>query len=372
MNVVGLTTSTADRKRRAGQRLIIGLAGTSLNEEERSFIRDAQPGGFILFARNVEEPRQVLELNRELASLLPSDLPPIRCVDQEGGRVQRVKSPATVWPPMRWVGNVGDLAYTREVGRALAREVRALGFDLDFAPDADVDSNPKNPIIGDRAFSADPGRTAAHVAAFVQGMQGAGCIACAKHFPGHGDTATDSHLELPCVEKDPPDLEQVELPPFQAAIDAGVATVMTAHVVYPAWDAEYPATMSPRILNGLLRQKQRFEGVIISDDLEMKAVRGRWPLHEQLSRASSATVDVFLACKDLTLVVDAWESLIRLQEEDKRQEDAAIDGVKRWHRLRERFLVPERAGAEPRPSLSILGSAEHMDLALRARVEGMA
>lgn len=368
MNIVGITTSTADRKRRAGQRLVIGLAGTSLNEQEREFIRAARPGGFILFRRNIEDVAQVREFNRELASLLPNDLPPIRCVDQEGGRVQRVKAPATVWPPMRWVGNVGDPEYTRAVGAALGKECRALGFDLDFAPVADVDSNPKNPIIGDRAFSSSPAHTAAHVAAFIKGMQGVGCIASAKHFPGHGDTATDSHLELPIVEKDPPDLDQVELPPFQASIDAGVATVMTAHVLYPALDEKYPATMSPTILDGLLRKKQKFGGVIISDDLEMKALRGRWPLEEQLSRASSATVDVFLACEQLSLVVEAWETLIRLQEQDKRQEDAAIDGVRRWHALRERFL----AGASPVPDLGILGCAEHQALALRARVEGMA
>jgi beta-N-acetylhexosaminidase len=368
MNIVGITTSTADRKRRAGQRLIIGLAGTSLNDQERSFIREARPGGFILFARNVEDAAQVRELNRELRSLLPADLPPIRCVDQEGGRVQRVKAPATVWPPMRWVGNVKDVAFTAAVARALALEVRALGFDLDFAPDADVDSNPKNPIIGDRAFSSDARETAAHVAAFVTAMQEAGCIACAKHYPGHGDTATDSHLELPIVEKDPPDIEQVELPPFASAIAAGVATVMTAHVLYPAYDEQYPATMSPTILDGMLRQKQKFGGVIISDDLEMKAVRGRWPLDEQLARASTATVDVFLACKEMSLVVEAWESLIRLQEQDKRQEDAAIDSVRRWHAMRDRFL----AGARPMPDLSVLGCAAHQELALRARAEGMA
>lgn len=367
MNIVGLTTSTADRKRRAGQRIIMGLAGPSLNEAERAFIREARPGGFILFARNVEEPAQVRELNRELRSLLPSDLPPIRCVDQEGGRVQRVKAPATVWPPMRWVGNVGDPAFTAAVGRALALEVRALGFDLDFAPDADVDSNPANPIIGDRAFSNRADQTSAHVAAFITAMQDAGCIACAKHYPGHGDTATDSHLELPIVERDRPDIEHVELPPFAASIDAGVATIMTAHVLYPAYDETYPATMSPVILDHMLRRKQRFGGVIISDDLEMKAVRGRWPLEEQLARASTATVDVFLACKELSLVVDAYETMIRLQEQDKAQEDAAIDAVRRWHGLRERFLTR----ADPPPELSVLGCRAHEELALRARAQGM-
>ncbi len=366
MNVVGLTTTTADRKRRAGQRLVIGLAGPSLNADERAFIRDARPGGFILFARNVEEPRQVLELNRELKSLLPGELPPIRCVDQEGGLVQRVKAPATVWPPMRFVGNVGKLEFTRAVGRALAREVRAVGFDLDFAPVADVDSNPRNPIIGRRAFAATPEGVSRHVAAFIEGMQDEGCIACAKHFPGHGDTATDSHLELPVVEKDPDEIEHVELPPFQAAVAVGVGTVMTAHVLYPALDEEAPATMSRRILDGILRRRMGYDGVIVSDDLEMKAVRGRYPLEHQLAKASEATVDVFLVCKELQLAHDAWEGLIRLSETDKLEDDRAVAANRRWHALRERFL----RNLSPTPGLDELGCARHAELALRAAAEG--
>ncbi|MFZ5478288.1 MAG: beta-N-acetylhexosaminidase [Myxococcota bacterium] len=365
MNVIGLTTSTADRKRRAGQRLVIGLAGSSITAEERAWIRECQPGGFVLFARNVEEPAQVLELNRELASLLDPALPPLRTVDQEGGRVQRVKAPATVWPPMRWVGNVGDPRFTYEVGRALGREVRALGFDLDFAPDADVDSNPKNPVIGDRAFAARPVDAARHAAAFVRGMQEEGCIACAKHFPGHGDTAVDSHLDLPKVEKEPPELEECELVPFRACVEAGVGSVMTAHVVYPAWDEDVPATMSPKVI-GILRKG--YGGVVFSDDMEMKAVRGRYPLEKQLREATEATVDVFLACKEIGLQVEAFETMVRLQEESKRQEDAAIDAVKRWHALRERFLKDP----PPRPELDVLGCAAHQDLAMRARALGMA
>ncbi len=367
MNTVGLTTSTADRKRRAGQRLIIGISGTSVSDSERAFIREARPGGFILFARNVEDPAQVRELNRELASLLPTDVPPIRCVDQEGGRVQRVRAPATVWPPMRWVGNVGEPAFTEAVGRALAREVYALGFDLDFAPDADVDSNPKNPIIGDRAFAGDARGVGTHAAAFIRGMQDEGIIACAKHFPGHGDTATDSHLELPVVEKDPPDLEQLELPPFAASIAAGVGTVMTAHVMYPGWDEDLPATMSSRILRGILRERLGFSQVLISDDLEMKAVRGRYPLRLQLEASSEASVDSYLVCSELGLQVDTFETLVRMQEDDKRQEDLAIAAVGRWHALRERFLLTR----PPQPDLDVLGCGPHIDLALRARALGM-
>ena len=368
MNTIGLTTSTADRKRRAGQRLVIGIGGTSLSAEEREWIKECQPGGFVLFARNVEEPRQVAELNRELESLLPRDLPPIRCVDQEGGRVARIKKPATEWPPMRWVGNVDDVRMTAAVARAIARELRAMNFDLDFAPVADVDSNPKNPIIGDRSFGPKPDRVAKHAATFVTAMQDEGCIACAKHFPGHGDTTVDSHLALPVVEKDPPDIEQVELPPFQACIRARVGTIMTAHVVYPAWDEDRPATMSHKVIDAILRKKLGYTGVIFSDDMEMKAVRGRFPLDLQLEEATAAGVDVFLFCKELGLQVEAYERLVRLQEEDKRQEDLAIDAVKRWHGLRERFLKDP----PPRPGLDVLGATAHADLALKARAMGQA
>jgi beta-N-acetylhexosaminidase len=368
VNTVGLTTSTADRKRRAAQRLMIGLAGPGITAEERSFLREVPVGGFILFARNVQEPRQVLELNRELASLIPREVPPFRAVDQEGGRVRRLLEPATTWPPMRHVGNVDDPRLSFEVGAALGREVRACGFDVDFAPVADVDSNPKNPVIGDRAFSSRPDRVAAHVTAFIAGMQGEGCVACAKHFPGHGDTAADSHLELPVVEREPPDLDETELPPFAASIRAGVGSVMTAHVMYPAWDTRFPATMSEPILRGILRDRLGFGGLVFSDDLEMKAVRDHYALELQLERASAATCDMFLCCKELALAAASWEVLVHLQESSKAQEDAAIDAVKRIHGTRERFFL----GRAPAPPLDVLGSPAHKELALRAEALGRA
>ena len=366
MNVVGLTTTTADRKHRAGQRMVVGLSGPDVTAVERTFIREIRPGGFVLFARNIESPEQVRELNRELVSLLPNDLPPVRCVDQEGGLVQRVKAPATVWPPMRFVGNVGDVRFTKQVGQALAREIRACGFDLDFAPVCDVDSNPKNPVIGQRAFAPRAKDVSRHVSACIIGMQEEGLIACAKHFPGHGDTFVDSHKDLPIVEKDPPDLEQVELPPFVAAIAAGVGSVMIAHVLYPGWDEDYPATMSKRILHTQLRERLRFGGVVFSDDMEMKAVRGRYPLEMQLRLATEASVDSFLFCKELPLAVEGYETLIRLQEDHKGQESSAIDSVRRWNTMRERFFID----APPQPGLDVLGAPGHQLLAARARMEG--
>ena len=363
---VGLTTTTADRRRRAGQRLMIGLGGPSISGEERALIREIQPCGFILFARNVEEPAQLRELNRELRSLVDPRFPALCAVDQEGGRVQRIREPATVWPPMRWLGNASRPTLTTDVAAAMARELRAMEFDLDFAPVADVNSNPQNPVIGDRAFGSTAETVCAQVSAFIPAMHAEGIIACAKHFPGHGDTRVDSDLDLPTVEEDPDKLMEREVAPFVAAIAAGVGMVMTAHVIYPAWDEQNPATMSERILRGLLRQRLGFGGVIVSDDLEMKAVRGRFPLEMQLQRASNATVDLFLACKTPELQHEAYELLIRLQEEDRRQDDLAVDAVRRIHTLRERFLRDR----PPALGLEVLGLAAHRDRAMQMRVEG--
>jgi beta-N-acetylhexosaminidase len=190
VTAVGEMTSLADRKRRAGQRLVIGFAGPAVDDDLRRVARTIRPAGFILFGRNLVEPAQALELNRELASLCDPSVPALLSVDQEGGRVQRVRAPATVWPPMRDVGRAEDLALTAQVSRAMALELRAMGFNLNFAPVCDVDSNPDNPVIGDRSFGRSPQDVAQQVVAFLTAHQDAGVIACAKHFPGHGDTAS--------------------------------------------------------------------------------------------------------------------------------------------------------------------------------------
>ena len=363
---VGDQTSLADRKRRAAQRLILGFEGTSVPAELKRFVERAPPAGFILFARNIEEAAQVQELNRELADLLPSSMPPLLSVDQEGGRVLRIRD--TAWPPMRWLGNADDPELTRQVARSIAGELAAMGFNLDWAPVADVDSNPKNPVIGDRSFSSDPDTVARHVISFLSGLHDAGLMGSVKHFPGHGDTSVDSHLDLPTVEKELPDLEQCELLPFQRAVQAGVEIVMTAHVVFPVWDEEHPATMSQRILRGWLRERLGYTGVVVSDDMEMGAVRGRYPLEMQLDCACRATVDLFLCCKELDLQVEAWETLIRLQEQDKAHDDLCIDSNKRLGALRERFLL----NPPDRPPLDVVGGIANRDLALKVAARGKA
>ena len=363
---VGEQTTLADRKRWAAQRLILGFEGTAPSTEFRKFVAEAPPAGFILFARNIEEPAQVRELNRELGAMVPDHSPALLTVDQEGGRVLRVRE--TAWPAMRSLGNIDDLSATRRTAQTMAEELRAMGFNLDWAPCADVDSNPANPVIGDRSFSRDPEAVSRHVNAFLTGLHDAGVMGAVKHFPGHGDTNTDSHLELPVVDKDGGDLERCELVPFEAAVRHEVEIVMTAHVMFPALDESVPATMSSPILRGWLRERLGHRGVVVSDDMEMKAVRGRYPLEQQLDMACRATVDLFLMCRSLDLQVEAWETLIRLAEADPTHDRLAEDSMRRLAALRERFLLD----AGPQPDLAVVGSRPNKDWASLLDVRGRA
>jgi beta-N-acetylhexosaminidase len=353
---IGEATSLAERKRLAGQRLVIGLAGPVVDEELREIVALVRPAGFVLFARNVVDPAQVRDLNRELAALLPRDAPAVLAIDQEGGRVQRVR--ATRWPAMRVVGRGGAEAIG-DVGRRMARELRAMGFNLNFAPVADVDSNPDNPIIGDRSFGRRPARVAQAVAAFTTAHQAAGVSACAKHFPGHGDTSVDSHLALPTVDRTERSLRETELPPFRAAIEAGVGSVMSAHVVFPAWDADRPATLSSKVIPRLLRGELGYDGLLFSDDMEMGAVRDRWPVDEQVAGATDAGVDLLLACEAPALQIALFEALVRHQEArpGDRRAGRSLARLTQW---RQRFAAPDLA---PVP-LHEVGGVENQELAL--------
>ena len=302
----GVTPPTTAR---GGELLLFGFEGKTAPPALLARIADGGAMGVILFARNLGGPDEIAALTRALHDTAPAQGPPIVVsVDQEGGRVQRVKAPLTVWPAMARVAAVGDLSYTEAVGRAMGIEIAALGFNVDYAPVLDVHTNPSNPIIGDRAFGTDARAAAAQALAFWRGLESAGMRGCGKHFPGHGDTASDSHLELPRVDGDERRLRQVELVPFAAAAEARVPMLMTAHVVYPAVDAE-PATMSRRWLGDVARGELGFAGVIVSDDLDMKAVHERWPTGEVVRRSLAAGCDCFLACRDPQVQRDAEAAL---------------------------------------------------------------
>ena len=270
--------------------ILFGFEGKTAPPELLARIAAGRVDGVILFARDVGTPHEIARgLERWTTRRRRTRRRSSISDRQEGGRVQRVKAPLTVWPAMARVAAVGDLAFTEAVGRAMGLEIAALGFNVDYAPVLDVHTNAANPIIGDRAFGSDARAAAAQALAFWRGLESAGVRGCGKHFPGHGDTATDSHLELPRVDADEARLRAVELAPFAAAAEARVPMLMTAHVVYPAIDGE-PATMSKRWLGDIARGELGFRGVIVSDDLDMKAVHERWPSREVVRRSLAAGV----------------------------------------------------------------------------------
>src|SRR5215210_1431220 len=268
-----------DLRKHAGQVSIAGFAGHSIPADVKVLAREFDLGGIILFARNVESPEQVAELAREAQSLA-QELPLWVSVDQEGGRVARLKAPFTVWPPMMTLGRSGDEQLAERFARALAAELRAVGISLDYTPVLDIHTNAANPVIGDRALATTAEEVARLGQIIIRTLQANGIAACGKHFPGHGDTSVDSHFELPLIEHPPDRIERVELVPFRAAIEARVASIMTAHILIPALDGDHPATLSSRVVTGMLKHDLGYDGLVLSDDLEMKAISGRYGIAE--------------------------------------------------------------------------------------------
>jgi beta-N-acetylhexosaminidase len=341
--------------------VIAGFGGVTLPPEIRMIAREFDLGGVILFARNVEAPEQVADLAREVQGLR-QDLPLWVSVDQEGGRVARLKAPFTEWPPMITLGRSGDDQLAERFARALAAELAAVGITLDFAPVLDVHTNPRNPVIGDRAL-AERAETVARLGCIIiETLQANGVAACGKHFPGHGDTSTDSHHDLPVVEHPPDRLRAVELLPFAAAIEAGVASVMTGHVLVPSLDEEHPATLSGAIVRTLLRSEMGFDGVVFTDDMDMGAIARRYTAVEAAVAAVGAGCDGLLLCgPDPDRQVAALEALVHAVEQEQLPARDVEDAIARHRRMKERFLFAGGAGTRggPRDRRFAIGREEH-------------
>ena len=328
--------------------------------ELRALAREFDFGGVTLFARNVESPEQVLDLAAAIESLGVA-APAWVSVDQEGGRVARLKAPFTVWPPMATLGRAPSSELATRFGTALARELRAVGVTLDFAPVLDINTNRANPVIGDRALSTDVATVAALGAAIVTALQEGGVAACGKHFPGHGDTSVDSHLDLPVVEHGPDRMRAVEFEPFRAAISAGVAFVMTAHVVVPSIDDSKPATLSAPVLR-LLRDELGFEGVVVSDDLDMQAIAKTWTPPDAAVAAVAAGCDAMLVCSGSVDVQAATlEALVKAVESGALPLARVEDALARMAHARDRFVGGPRRPARERLRAwrGVVGCEEH-------------
>ena len=357
-------------RREVGQLLIGSLPGTTITPEMRSLAREFQLGGVTLFKRNIEAPEQVAELCHDLQAL-SSELPLWVAVDQEGGRVARLRAPFTEWPPMATLGRSGDDTLAYRFAAALAAELRAVGITLDYAPVLDIHTNPKNPIIGDRALGEDADTVARLGAAVIRGLQENGIAACGKHFPGHGDTSVDSHLALPLVEHPPDRIRRVECVPFRQAIRNHVAFMMTAHILVPSLDEQKPATLSSTIVQGMLRNELGFQGVILSDDLEMKAIADTYTVPDAAVQAIAAGCDAVLVCRHLSsersedaeVQAAVLEALVHAVEDGRIPFNRAEDALARTRKAKERFLAAPVAPGRGAALREVLGNDAHLRIA---------
>lgn len=317
---------------------MIDLSGPELTADERAYLREGRVAGVCLFGRNAVDPAQVGELVQEVRRL--AGRPLLVATDQEGGGVVRIHD--VPYPPAAMaLGAAGDPELTRAVAAATARGLRGLGVNVDFAPVADVNVRPENPVIADRSFGSEPEAVGAQVAAFVRGLQAEGVAATLKHFPGHGATDVDSHLALPRLQLDADTLWARELVPFRAGLAAGAAAVMSAHIVLPALDADAPATLSRTVLGGLLRVRLGFDGVVFTDALDMRAVQDRFGLEEASVRAVEAGADVPVGVGDVRRHARAADALVRAVAEGRLDPAAVATSRARISRLARDF--PGRA-----------------------------
>ncbi|MFB4288256.1 beta-N-acetylhexosaminidase [Nonomuraea sp. ATR24] len=325
-------------------------------------IRKYHLGGVILFPANVRTTAQVVELTNGMQRA--SGLPLLVGTDQENGLVSRMSALMTRFPGASQIGATGDTGLSRAVARATGEELRALGVNLDFAPVADVNIDPRNPVIGPRAFGDDPAKVAKMVAAAVKGFGDAKVASTAKHFPGHGDTRIDSHTGLPVIKHTRAQWERLDAPPFRAAIAAGVDAVMSAHIVFPKLDPSGdPATLSKPILTGLLRKELGFKGVISTDALNMEGVRKKYGDGEVAVRAVLAGADLLLMPYDLP---KAYGAVLAAVKDGRISQQRLDQSVTRLLKLKQaRGLLQEAPVASAKRAAQVLRSPEHRKLAAR-------
>lgn len=340
-------------------RFMLGFDGTSLPAELAEYLARGL-AGVVVYQRNFTSAEHLRELTGSIRRA--AGRPVLIGIDQEGGTRFALREPFTVWPSASALGRMADPKAVERTARAMAIELRAVGCNLNFAPMLDLHVNPDSPVTTDRSFGADPQLVAKMGAAFVRGLRSGGVLACAKHFPGHGDAAVDPHLDLPAFEGPMERLESTELVPFAAAVAAGVPLVMTAHILLPRIDVEKPASLSRTMLDGILRRRLKFEGMILADDLGMGAIKKRYGAGEAAVRTILAGTDVAMLCHDWSAVEPAIAAV-------RKARDEGIFDENEWRSSLARI---ERACAtaeplEPSPPLSAIGCPEHLSLANQTR-----
>lgn len=286
---------TLDEK--IGQLMIIGINGLTIDDHTKEMIEKYHIGGFILFKYNIADENQTLELLNNLKKVNSTNpIPLFLSIDEEGGRVSRLPNSFIKLPAAKRIGDINDKDISLEYGKIIGKRLKTLGFNMNFGPVLDVNSNPENPVIGDRAFGSSSKTVVDNGIQVMKGIKSENIIAAVKHFPGHGDTNMDSHVDLPVIEKDLNDLQKIELVPFKESIKQGIDTIMIGHILFPKLDSQYPATLSKEVVTGLLREKLSYEGLIISDDMTMGAIIKNYTIEEAAIKFLKAGGDLLLIC----------------------------------------------------------------------------
>lgn len=331
-------TLTEEIRDALGELFMVGFSGYELSESTSAFFSQARIGGVILFSHNYENPAQLAELCNQIQECR-LDLPLWVSADHEGGKVQRFKKGFTRIPDAASLGAMDSPKLAFEVSQVIAKELKAVGINLNFFPVADISTNPKNPVIGNRSFGSTEESVSKIVTAVVRGHLLAGVQPCVKHFPGHGDTNTDSHFALPRVETPLETLIDREIKPFLKAFKSKCSMVMTAHILNSKLDPKYPATLSKFVLQNLLRQQCRYNKIIISDDMEMKAITEHFGADEAPRLAVEAGCDI-LTYRSEAAGRHAYEMLIKALEKGTLSPQIVLQAQKRIQALKEECIVP--------------------------------
>ncbi|WP_278894711.1 beta-N-acetylhexosaminidase [Intestinimonas massiliensis (ex Afouda et al. 2020)] len=345
-----LAAMTVEEK--VGQLLIGGFEGTEIGDQATRLVQEYQVGGLILYGRNIAGAGQLVTLTNGLKALNGDGIPLFLSIDQEGGGVDRMPPEVRRTPGAYCVGQTGSVPAAQSYGDVLAAECAAFGLNLDFAPVLDVWSNPGNTVIGQRAFSADARTVAGLGPAAARRMMDQGVIPAVKHFPGHGDTVVDSHVGLPVVDKSPEELEETELIPFRAAIqsagtDGQVPAVMVAHILLTQLDPERPASLSPAVVTGLLREELGFAGAVLTDDLTMGAVTQSYGLGEAAVLAVEAGCDILLVCHGQDSVPAVRTALLEAAASGRITAERLDESVYRILRLKTEYALTNEPVSPP-------------------------
>lgn len=323
---------------------MVGVPGTSLDRAKLDFLGRIGVGGVILFRENYQSVEQLCEMTNDIQKTLTSEawegLPAWIGVDQEGGRVRRLRDPFTEFPPAAVWGKLNSPKTVFEAGYVMGKELRACGVNMNFAPVIDVPEALDKSVIGDRAFSTEEEVVSSLGSAFVRGLLKGGVLGVAKHFPGHGTTSVDSHTELPTCAKTLEELDGKDFTPFKRAIRARVEGIMTAHIQFPKIDPDRPATLSRKILQDVLRKQLRYQKLIFSDDLEMGAIQKKYSLRDAAFLSIEAGCDQVLICHEWDRIEEVWDYLVKAFDSGGLPMKRLDESLERIRDAKSRFLKP--------------------------------